>query len=82
MHLGGNHRWVPRGRGRAGGGRGQERKGREVGDLKGWEVGEKGVNNTTTLLSCNQRLKGRSQVKQGRVQVTEGRRFGLPCPSS
>lgn len=60
----------------------QERKGREVGDLKGWEVGEKGGNNTTTLLSCNQRLKGRSQVKQGRVQVTEGRRFGLPCPSS
>ena len=44
--------------------------------------GRKGGNNTTTLLSCNQRLKGRSQVKQGRVQVTEGRRFGLPCPSS
>ena len=44
--------------------------------------GRIGGNNTTTLLSCNQRLKGRSQVKQGRVQVTEGRRFGLPCPSS
>ena len=64
----------------------RERKGRKVGVLKRWELGEIGgrLHHNAKYFTIKKRLEGRS-LKRGwepGIQGTGGRRFGLPSKNS